>query len=133
MEAEDLMIGDYVYFSTKNHIVQVVRMNGMRYSFNQQDIILYGDCFGKDKFESHIAKSLSPIPLTQSILEKIGFENFGFFGKLVVGKFNIICDCLHLTIIDEVENRKLIDIPCTSVHVFQHATKLLGIKINIKL
>lgn len=78
MRAEDLMIGDWVYYSSKKHIVQVVGISGIQYSFNQQDVILYGDCFkdfdGRGRWESHTTKSLSPIPLTSEILEKNGFE-----------------------------------------------------------
>ena len=133
MKAEDLMIGDWVYYSSKKDIVQVVGISGIQYSFNQQDVILYGDCFkdfdGRGRWESHTTKSLSPIPLTPEILEKNGFfidtykdgyEKFWVRGDFVFG-------------INGFTSVGRNNFKIEYVHQLQHALRLCGIEKEIVL
>lgn len=151
MKAEELMIGDWVYYSSKKHIVQVVGISGIQYSFNQQDVILYGDCFkdfdGRGRWESHTTKSLSPIHLTQEILEKNGFKE----GKLNISPQYCLDDnnvFIGVTLEDIPDKHKGIDITKGRqyfqldisrmkeplyVHQLQHALRLCGINKEIVL
>lgn len=137
MKAEELMIGDWVYYSSKKHIVQVVGISGIQYSFNQQDVILYGDCFkdfdGRRRWESHTTKSLSPIPLTPEILEKNGFveskekSNIEDIGcAIIYGKYKRFDSDNCLNYGDSLY-------PIKYVHQLQHALKLCGINKEIVL
>ena len=148
MKAEELMIGDWVYYSSKKHIVQVVGISGIQYSFNQQDVILYGDCFkdfdGRGRWESHTTKSLSPIPLTPEILEKNGFEMVLDKDKLPTYRIKWTRNPnLYFTVFTGVDGywnpvgfgvtiagvNGVIDY----VHQLQHALKLCGINKDIVL
>lgn len=70
LRSKDLMIGDWVYSSFYNHPVRIAELyqdeNG--YGFIKTD--------EKDDYSKSDA-SLSPIPLTEEILEKNGFEKYG--------------------------------------------------------
>lgn len=74
MKANELMVGDWVMWKDKP--VQVVRVSGVVYEFGHIDVTL-AHC-NENVLESHDIKSISPIPLTDKILEKNEFtHSFG--------------------------------------------------------
>ncbi len=74
---------------------------------------------------------VEPIYLTQKTLEKNGFKNCKFFGELLHGGWQILCDCSHLAM--RHETGWMMDISCSYIHELQHALQLCGIEIEIKL
>lgn len=67
MKANELMVGNWVLW--KNKKVQIARVSGIVYSFGHIDVTL-AHCNDDNLLESHDIKSVSPIPLTEEILEK---------------------------------------------------------------
>lgn len=67
MKAEELMVGDWMMW--KNRKVQIAGVSGIVYSFGQIDVVL-AHCNDDKLLEKHDIKSVSPIPLTEEILEK---------------------------------------------------------------
>ena len=108
MKAIELEIGDWVFYVTKP--VQVLQLD-----------------------ESADYKEIHPIPMTQNTAEKIGFENQGFFGLMAVEGKRCLYDGQRLVIINEEENRKMVEIDCQFVHQLQHALKLCGINMDFVL
>lgn len=70
MKANELMVGNWVLWKGKP--VQVARVSGVVYEFGHIDVTL-AHCNDNGFLESHDIKSISPIPLTDEILEKNGF------------------------------------------------------------
>ena len=75
MKAEELMIGDWVLW--KNKPVQIAEISGIKYSFGHIDVVL-AHCNDDNLLESHDIKSIEPIPITPSILEKNGFMEYRY-------------------------------------------------------
>ena len=67
MKAEELMVGNWVLWENKK--VQIARVGGIVYSFGHIDVTL-ARCNDENLLETHDIKSVSPIPLTEEILEK---------------------------------------------------------------
>ena len=61
------MVGNWLLW--KNKKVQIARVSGIVYSFGQIDVVL-AHCNDEHLLEMHDIKSISPIPLTEEILEK---------------------------------------------------------------
>ena len=109
------------------------------------DIRYYKDGFGEryviklaydDKGESYACPEMDliePIPLTPEILEKNGFKDMGFFGKLEIGPWRLICDSSNLAVLHEGREEEYINIPISYVHELQHALRLVGIEKEIEL
>ena len=70
LKSTDFMVGDWVQW--KDKYVQIAAISGIVYSFGHIDVEL-AHC-GSGLIERHDLKSISPIPLTHSILEANGFE-----------------------------------------------------------
>ena len=67
MKANELMVGNWVLWKGKP--VQVARVSGVVYEFGHIDVTL-AHCNDNGILESHDIKSISPIPLTDEILDK---------------------------------------------------------------
>ena len=67
MKANELMVGNWV--SWKGKPVQVARVSGVVYEFGHIDVTL-AHCNDNGILESHDIKSISPITLTDEILDK---------------------------------------------------------------
>ena len=67
INANELMVGDWVMW--KNRQVQIARVGGIVYSFGHVDVTI-AHCNDENLLETHDIKSVSPIPLTEEILEK---------------------------------------------------------------
>lgn len=67
MKANELMVGNWVLWKGKP--VQVARVSAVVYEFGHIDVTL-AHCNDNGILESHDIKSISPIPLTDEILEK---------------------------------------------------------------
>ena len=123
MEANELMIGDWVIHPYYKHPSKIVYFNGSRV---------------RVEYEEVEAESLRPIPLTPEILEKIGFEsqpNIGYIiddwdgTQIIYDSWNhnlrIIKNykvCLDIEAFDDI-----------AVHELQHALKLCCIEKEIEL
>ena len=68
MKIQELRIGNKVSF--KDTVVEIAGVSGIVYSFGAIDVTI----FRGGKTEMHDLKTLSPIPLTEDILLKSGFE-----------------------------------------------------------
>lgn len=73
MKIQELRIGNKVSF--KDTVVEIAGVSGIAYSFNAIDVTI----FRGGKTEMHDLKTLSPIPLTEEILLKCGFERRGVY------------------------------------------------------
>jgi len=123
MEANELMVGDWVLW--KNKKVQIARVGGIVYSFGHIDVTL-AHCNDEGLLETHDIKSISPIPLTEEILknnfpdptdgltwfpEEGGFNCHTYVPKCEINAFGLF----------------------KYVHQLQNALRLCGIDIDIKL
>ena len=122
MKAEELMIGDWVLW--KNKKVQIASVSGIVYSFGHVDVTI-AHCNDESLLETHDIKSISPIPLTEEILENnfpIPTDGLSWFPE--EGGFN----CHTYVPNCEINAFGLFRF----VHELQHALRLCGIK-DIKL
>lgn len=121
MKAEELMVGDWMMW--KNRKVQIAGVSGIVYSFGQIDVVL-AHCNDDNLLEKHDIKSISPIPLTEEILEK-NFPNptdgLSWFPE--EGGFN----CHTYVPNCEINAFGLFKY----VHELQHALRLCGIEKEI--
>jgi len=123
MEANELMVGDWVLW--KNKKVQIARVGGIVYSFGHIDVTL-AHCNDEGLLETHDIKSISPIPLTEEILknnfpdptdgltwfpEEGGFNCHTYVPKCEINAFGLF----------------------KYVHQLQNALRLCGIDIDIQL
>jgi len=123
MEANELMVGDWVLW--KNKKVQIARVGGIVYSFGHIDVTL-AHCNDEGLLETHDIKSISPIPLTEEILKKNfpdptdgltwfpeegGFNCHTYVPKCEINAFGLF----------------------KYVHQLQNALRLCGIDIDIQL
>lgn len=119
MKANELMIGDLVYYShTEDGIAPY-----------KEVICIKAEDLCRDAYiiETHY----EPITLSTEILEKNGFKNGEFFAELLYREWQIMCDCSHLAI--RHEGGWSMNIPCNCVHKLQHALRLCGIEKEIVL
>lgn len=114
------MIGDWVHIYKENICYDAdCRITGI-----EEKYIWYGS-------EYFSIEDVQPIPLTPEILEKNGFTNEGYFAKLVVEEYVVICDCSNVAVLQNDEMK--MDIPIKYVHELQHALRLCGIDKDITL
>ena len=138
MKAEDLMIGDLVYYSYPNQFVTKVI-----------DVCSHGEepfircqrdpkdkLYVSGKFEDFHVDILSPIPLTSEILEKNGFleDPNGILYLKENLKFGLKKDIDYgYWFVDRADNYKEYICTCGFVHELQHLLKLCGIEKEIVL
>lgn len=141
MKATELMIDDWVLWKDKP--VQIARVSGVVYSFGHIDVTL-AHC-GNGVLETHDIKSISPIPLTQEILEKNGFvikkkwAQIGTFGVSPLIMWHFVDEPVLKTYKHELEvhqndtGKVHVHIPCEYVHELQHAFRMCGITKEIEI
>lgn len=137
MKAEELMIGDLVYYSYSNPFVTKVidvcshgEEHFIRCKRDEKD-----NLYKQDQLEDFHVGILRPIPLTKEILEKNGFKEHRYYGYFI-GQSNsgyyIYFDNNYLSI--HQSGYDIIEFAwCEYVHELQHALKLCGIKKEIIL
>ena len=135
MKANELMIGDWVKFTSKYGYGTglVVGIEPREGSAEPTTFTIWKkDKEGNTKFFVGVSKNcVEPIPLTPKFLEKNGFKDSDFFGELLYKDWQIISDCHHLAArCGEGWN---FDIPCKFVHELQHALRLCGIEKEITI
>lgn len=106
MKADELMVNDWVILGSEKFRVGTI-LRGGNYS------------------------ALRPIPLTPEILEKNGFKDEGYFARLDVGEYHILCDTKNVAILHREHTN--IDVPIYYVHELQHALRLCKIEKVIVL
>lgn len=152
MQQEELMIGDWVCYSKANKYY--TRVNEIRHTEAPLDDQWYiegmrsdNDKINPNAVEYFAVEILSPIPLTEEILEKnfdsekVDFEgrhidtrytDHNEFREIEITEYN---DGMWQVVIDEIE---MSDLPTwkmyvCDVHQLQHALKLFGITKDITL
>jgi len=131
MKANELMVGDWVYSAFTEHPCKVEGIEWIESGY------AFVKVSGVDGYKC--IESLSPIPLTQEILEKNRFVNventqtstimYSFRDSL----FRIeVYDFNHITI-DSYYTDSSCDIFISSIHELQHALRLCGIEKEITL
>lgn len=138
MKANELMIGDWVYNKHHGKNIKLTPYDFFTNTHNE---------FGEQELapfaKPTIGRDLEPIPLTQKILEKNGFENIGddtyqleekpcwFWVDFFRHTYGCEYDTSTYEYEDDEHRLKLYGIP--SVHELQHALKLCGIEKEIEL
>lgn len=138
MKANELMIGDWVYNKHHGKNIKLTPYDFFTHTHNE---------FGEQELapfaKPTIGRDLEPIPLTQKILEKNGFENIGddiyqleekpcwFWVDFFRHTYGCEYDTSTYEYEDDEHRLKLYGIP--SVHELQHALKLCGIEKEIEL
>lgn len=147
MKAKELMVGDYVFWNWVTHKVDfdgaVITDKG--YEVNRRIIKVSsvnetGVTFKSPKDGSQIyvkEEDLSLIPLTKKILHKNGFIGEVYLwidaGNEKVLEYYPFEYRLSLYYTEEKSQELLFRCQCFSVHEFQHALELYGIKKEIVL
>lgn len=139
MKAEDLMIGDLVYYSYANHFVTRVidvcchgEEPFIRCKRNEKDGL-----YKQGQLEDFHAGILRPIILTEEILKKNGFYGDVYLwinagdGKTL--EYYPFKHRLSLWYGEEKNQEILFKCHCFYVHELQHALKLCGIEKEIIL
>ena len=128
MEAEELMIGDWVLDkAVSEKPVQVLQINLKNVHYeHEKGYISVG------------TEIIEPVPLTHEILEKNGFEREGGASRCKFDKWWLSIlhwnkGRLELIISDDSTKLYTLDIDLKYVHQLQHALRLLGINKNIEL
>ena len=134
MKPEELMVGDYI----QNPLGLIGHVLGVNYFYSAKTDDFEGEHFvymgfGTGSWQTFDVKDARPIPLTPEILEKNGFKDMGFFGKLEIGPWRLICDSGNLAVLHEGREEEYINIPISYVHQLQHALRLCGIDKEIEL
>ena len=119
MNAKDLMVGDWVCTEHDSTPRQIDWIRGGEVGLFWNKVVT--------------PPYLIPIPLTPEILDKNGFKDMGFFGKLEIGPWRLICDSGNLAVLHEGREEEYINIPISYVHELQHALRLCGIDKEIEL
>lgn len=133
MKAEELMVGNWVLWKGKP--VQVARVSGIVYEFGHIDVTL-AHCNDNGILESHDIKSISPIPLTDEILDK-NFERKEH-GWQVKDCWKILANpnygyILATLVMDDFGGGSYEPcIPCTYLHELQNAMTVLRAGKEIK-
>ena len=134
MKTNELMLGDWVLVERYEGIYggpvwkQAGKVNGI---FQEEAEIRFSDDDDDEFIYSYPSDGIDPIPLTPEILEKNGFEDGQFFAELLYREWQIMCDCSHIAM--RHEGGWSMDISCKYVHELQHALRLCGIDLDIKL
>ena len=134
MKAKELMVGDWVYMKAhRGFDSQYIKVETIPDSSSDTHYGHIGaypisdDMDFRDIEDSH----LEPIPITQEILEKNGFEDMGFYSECKVGDWRVLCDTKNVAILHREHCN--IDTPVEYVHELQHALRLCGIEKEIEL
>ena len=136
ISVKDLKIGDY--FS--NPLGAIGRIDDIRHVFSRdKDGNIEDDCYRvKLAYDEHgesycwlDIEDLRPIPITPKILEKNGFVDAGFFGRLELNGFVVICDTQNLTILRD--GHCDLEIPVRFVHELQQALRTCKVDLDIVL
>lgn len=138
MKANELMIGDWVYNKHHGKNIKLTPYDFFTHTHNE---------FGEQELapfaKPTIGRDLEPIPLTQKILEKNGFENIGddtyqleekpcwFWVDFFRHTYGCEYDTSTYEYEDDEHRLKLYGIP--SVHELQHALRICGIEKEIEL
>ena len=144
MEARKLMLGDYVDYYGR--IARITKLEdegslggNVSLEYNQD---------GKIKIEEQIgANELNHLPITIEFLEHNGFKKTkklsedGLYWELVTPDWSIeysiyIGDCLEspdylLSLYNRRRSFDSSDIPCKSIHEFQHIIRMFDIDLDI--
>ena len=121
MTEKELMMDDYVEIEGKIDRIACFNPDGWVFLWQSTSYL-----------PVHVDE-LKPIPLTPEILEKNGFKDMGFFGKLEIGPWRLICDSGNLAVLHEGREEEYINIPISYVHELQHALRLCGIEKEIEI
>lgn len=143
MKATDLMIGDWVYGIDGKGGKHPCRINTIDiYPQNRTPRVVTSGGYGYQ--EEH----LEPIPLTPEILEKSGFENISNHTLKGCNTFRIDIEqrgyeyCITIKLKDYFRLQSFDDrwytlcemeFGCNYVHELQHALRLCGIDLEIKV
>ena len=150
MRAEELMVGDYVRVANdvcikKGAIVQVRRVDADAATrLPERELkgaVICFDIADEDRFTGGVwCKYLEPIPLSNEILEKIGFTCCSNYASILVrdDSMNVLWQAKYVpfTSMIEVKNKNTgekVKVLCYSVHELQHALKICGIQKEITL
>lgn len=118
----DLMVGDWVRPTRLNKPARIEEVSRL---LNRVIVIT------ADGYESAHILECNPIPLTPEILEKNGFKDEGYFGKLDIEDFHVLCDTKNVAIFHNEHTD--VDIPIMYVHELQRALYLCKIDKTIEL
>lgn len=136
MKANELMVGDWVMVNDIEHthplqVAEIFNKCGAYYATLYWDGM--PDNVNPETLTADVDKVL-PIPLTQVILEKNGFEYFDSYATLDTEKYRVIYAFDgFLTIVDDDNQRKVSYLECNYVHHLQHTLRLCGIEKEIEL
>lgn len=129
MKTNELTIGDWVRIVDDDGCM-VNFFSGMIEAIDEIGNV-YVKAPGDKTAYPYSVDCVEPINLTSEILERNGFEDCEFFGRLLYKEWRILCDCSHLAM--RHETGWMVDIPCHYVHELQHALRLCKLEIEIKL
>lgn len=138
MKANELMIGDWVCYNVPNKYY--TKVEEIRCTSDGEEYYIRCHRDSKDtyleqlKHEDFSVDILHPIPLTPEILEKIGFEKWDdgwYIYDYETTGIEIAWVGTILKISGEYVNLELPSV--MYVHQLQHALRLCGIEIEIKL
>jgi hypothetical protein len=136
MKAEELMIGDLVYYSYANlfvtKVIDVCSHGEEHFIRCKRDEKDKDNLYKQDQLEDFHVGIIRPIPLTKEILEKNGFEknrDYGYFIGQSNSGYYIYFDNNHLSI---QAGYDVIEFACCEyVHELQHVLNLCKIEKEI--
>lgn len=126
MKANELMIGDWVTVRRPSNRREKVRVksvigNGTIEAKTKDGLVVFGEL------------AVEPIPLTVEILEKNGFERSKVFVEWKYEDDDVYMIYKPFPYLKIQMEECNIAFPCEYVHELQHALRLCGIEIEIKL
>ena len=133
LSIKSLQIGDLVIPHVFDSKLKPSKIVGIHYnSYKGKDYVDWVDCEAWD--ELHMDE-IEPIPLTPEILEKIGFKEYnGLYGLDIAYGVFVNADFKVEEPFVSIHNTCYRAIPiCRYLHQLQHALRLCGIEITIKL
>jgi hypothetical protein len=134
MKANELMIGDWVWYDNQPHQIRQLGIFGENRDGDDYPAV----CVGKPNGVGLILErnEIKPIPLTPEILEKNGWGKDTYSNE---SYDNEELECLSLWVGEDGKNKwwwrvgvELVT-PINYVHEFQHALRLCGIEKEILL
>ena len=134
MKANELMIGDWVWYNNQPHQIRQLGIFGENRDGDDYPAV----CVGKPNGVGLILErnEIEPIPLTPEILEKNGWGKDTYFNE---SYDNEDIECLSLWVGEDGKNEwwwhagcELVT-PINYVHQLQNALRLCGIEKEIKL
>lgn len=126
MKANELMIGDWVFFNGKPNKVTSLLVTDL----GVDQIYV----FGKTCQVATISEYIEPIPITPKILEKNGFVKYGDYYEWNNKLEKIIWFIEDgYTNITSMKNDAICDRKISNVHELQHVLRICGIEKQINL